>query len=264
MRRACLVLLALLSASGTASGAPQIPQRISGTTLPWSLDRGDWEFSSGVTHRDSVHPPFFGEDSSARRDELLFCLVDATVGLGSGGEAQIRFGVQRIDPIVDEDRTGVLDPRITITYELPLRQRLSAALRLEVKLPSAGDEHRLGTDQMDLFLTGAVGRKRVVWGWAAEAGLAILGHPLRAGVQDDLIVFGATGWWNGGGDRLRLFAEISGMAASRFSNDSRVARAGMQIGRRRPIDLAVRRGLTSESETWGLEAGVTWIRPGRP
>jgi hypothetical protein len=267
--RALLFLICLLCLPGppVVSGVPDEtaavpPQRPLQTVLPWTLERGQWEIGAGLLRRDGVSPPFFSDAPATLRSEWRASLVDATLGLGGGGEVQLRFGVQRFHENGGSRQSGIEDARIAFTYQLPVRT-LSTALRFEVKLPNAPNDNRLGTDQTDIFMVAAVGQRRERWGWAGNLGFGILGDPLEAAVQDDVMLFGAAGWYTPGrgSGPVTLLGEVGGMAASRFGNDFRIARAGARFGRRVPLDLSVRRGLTAPSEDWGIEAGVTLFCP---
>ena len=258
LTRLLLSCLLMGSAGSMTLAASPPPQRPFQTQMPWSLERGRWEFAGGLLRRDGVAPPFFGEDRETYRGEYRLSLVDATLGLGGGGEVQVRFGLQRFHEEGGEVGSGIEDARVAFGYQLPV-SRLDAAIRFEVKLPNAPNDRRLGTDETDIFLVGAVGRLRQRWGWAGNAGFGILGDPVEAAVQDDVLLLGAAGWVAlDKAGRWTLLGEANGIAASRFGNDFRVARFGLRMGGKRPIDLSVRRGLTSESEDWGVEAGVTF------
>ena len=236
-------------------------QRPFETLLPWTHPRGEWTIGTGLTGRHDVSPIFHVDQPSARRDEWRFSIIDATVGLGGGGQARLQFGLQHFSEDGGLDKTGIEDARLTLSWQLPMN-RCGAAAHVMVKLPNAGNDERLGTDETDIFFIGSAGQSLPRWGWAAQLGFGILGSPTDAGVQDDLMVLGAAAWMPLGGTatKLTLFGELGGYAASRFGNDFRIARAGLRLLRRFPVDLSVRRGLTSESERWGFEAGLT-IRP---
>src|SRR5512143_3625491 len=66
------------------------PQRPFDTLLPWALERGRWEVGAGLLRRKGASPPFFSGVPEARRDEWRLSLVDAALGLGGGGEVQLR------------------------------------------------------------------------------------------------------------------------------------------------------------------------------
>ncbi len=243
-----------------AVAEPVEVQRPFDTVLPWSLEAGQWEIAGGAAYRRGVHPLFFGDTPAAERDEWRADLVDVTLGLGSGGEAQLTFGMQGFEETGGLKGTGVQDAHLSFTYQLPMGRRVASALRFGVKLPNAPDDERLGTDQTDVFLLGALGRAAGRWGWAGNAGLGILGHPLRAGDQDDVLVLGASAWrrLSEGPSRVTFLTEVHGTAASRFGNDFRIARAGFRFAAGvATIDLSARAGLTSPSEDWGVEGGLT-------
>ncbi len=272
---ACLLAVALAPPDGARASEPPL-QRPFLTLLPWSLDRGEWEVATGLVRREGAQPPFFPGDRDLRRDEWRLGLVDVTLGLGGGGEARLQFGLQRFEEDAGLKKSGVEDARISFTYQLPFPSRLpsrsskgpTSALSFAVKLPDAPNDQRLGTDEADIFLMGAMGQARARWGWAGNLGLGILGNPLDAGVQDDVLILGAAGWWAPGKlsapGSLVVLAEVSGAAASRFGNDVRTARAGVRLGTRFPFDLSLRKGLTSESEDWGAEIGWTILHPALP
>lgn len=262
--RVTAAMLGVAAACGGAFAADPVPQRPFETFLPWSLDRGDWEVAAGLLRRGGTPAPFFPGRRDLSRDEWRLSLIDATLGVGSGGEVQVRFGLQRFHEEGGTVESGVEDARILFTYEVPTSGP-AVAVRFGAKLPNAPERKRLGTDAADLFLIGATGMTGTRGGWAANVGLGILGSPTDAGVQDDVLIVGLAGWLTSGTQaRLRLVGEVWGRAASRFGNDERLARVGLLAGRRLPIDLSLRRGLTSASERWGIEAGVTVLLPARP
>ena len=258
-----MILTTGLVFSSFASEPPV--QRPFDTLLPWSLERGQWEAGVGLVARHDVNPVFYASQPSTSRDEWRLSVLDAAVGLGSGGEARIEFGMQHFAEEGGLHKTGIEDARLTFSWQLPV-ERYGAAAHFVVKLPNAGNDERLGTDETDIFFLGSAGRSLARWGWAGQIGFGILGSPTDAGVQDDLILFGGAAWMPLGAPattRVTLLGEISGYAGSRFGNDFRIARAGLRLFRRFPLDLSVRRGLTTESEDWGLEVGLT-ISPSPP
>ncbi len=236
------------------------PQHPFETVLPWSIERGSLEAGGDLTRRFGAHPPFYTGEPGFTRDEWRLSLVDATLGLGGGGEVRLQFGVQSFDEEGGLRETGVEDARLSFTWQLPGRG-ITSALQFAVKLPNAPNDRRLGTDETDLFFVGAVGRQGARFGWASHAGLGILGTPTEAAVQDDVLVFGAAAWtgWKPSGSAT-WFAEVTGTAASRFGNDFRSVRTGVILPFSLPVHVALSRGLTSASEDWGIEVGVTLLR----
>ncbi len=259
-----LVLIAASSSaarSAAASVGAEVPlQAPFETLLPWSLPAGEIEIAGGVAFRSGARPPFFSGEPGAARDEWRLDLVDAAAGAGGGAEARLQFGLLSVRDERGEQAAGVQDARLTFAFQLPPR-RPELAVAAAVKLPNASGEERLGTDETDVALLASAGARSKRGGWAASAGLRILGSPREAGVQDDLLALGAAGWMSlGSGDEsgadLTLFGEVTGQAASRFGNDDRFARAGLIVTRGAAVALSVRCGLTSASEDWGVEARV--------
>jgi len=205
--------------------------------------------------------PLFHESRPTRRQQWLANLVDVSCGLGSGGEARLEFGLQGFEEEGGLDETGIQDARLTFAWQFPDAGPVAVSGGLGVKLPNAPDDDRLGTDQTDVFLTGSVGQAKVRWGWSAEAGLGILGHPLEPGTQDDVLVFGAAGWWRAAGAPVSVIAEVEGTAASRFGNNRQTAGAGAVLGRSWPVALMWRHGLTEESPVWSIAVTVTFVPP---
>lgn len=238
------------------------------TPLPWSLPAGGWEAAAGVSFSSGEHPPFFAEEPGTERDRWALDLVDLSRGLGGGCEARLQFGAQHVEEEDGEPLWGIQDARLTFAYQLP--GTMAASLTMEVKLPNAGDEDRLGTDETDLTMSASGGHRAERWGWAARAGLGLLGNPLQAASQDDVLVFGAAMWRSIGSTAPEarrgwmVTGEVSGMAASRFGNDFRHARAGVLMGTALPVSLTVSRGLTSESADWGVDLSLTFLHPDLP
>ncbi len=275
--------------TGTPPAAPPSPapppplQAPFETRLPWCLDAGQWEAASGVSYQKGAHPPFHADDSDRARDAWHASLVDVAYGVGRGAEVRVQGGVQGFDPEEGDSTWGIEDLRLSFAHQISFR-KVAAAIGFGVKLPNASDEDLLGTDETDVFLTGSAGGRGERWAWAAEAGLGILGHPEADATQDDVLVFGAAAWRRFGGDRAAAgpeavgpeavgpeasgpggwlaTLELSGQAGSRFGNDVQRLSAGVTLPAVRfPLSLIASRGLTEESEDWGIAARVTFLRP---
>jgi len=263
LQTVCIVVAVaagVLPAGAQTSGF--MPQRPLETRLPWSPGEGAFEIASGVSFRHDVSAPFTDGRRAFRRDMWRADVVDISAGTGRLGEVRLRFGLQRFSEDSGLDKTGIQDAVLDYSWQIPGGRRLAAAVGFGVKLPNAPEQDRLGTDSADVFLTGSAGGRGERWGWAANAGLGILGHPARAGVQDDVLILGAAAWWRPpvSRGRLSLFAEVSGQAQSRFGNDFREARAGTILEARKVrIDMYLIHGLTSESASWGGAAGITFL-----
>jgi hypothetical protein len=238
---------------------PQAPFR---TNLPWNLGEGQWEIISSLSFESDAHPPFFTEEPDFTRDVWHASVVDVSYGLGPRTEGRLQAGWQHVEERGGTTASGVEDVRLTVQQRLP-GKRIASAVNVEVKLPNAHNEERLGTDEADVLLSGSAGWRNAAWGWAGEAGLGILGNPREAATQDDVLLFGLAGWhWVGTGGRAALVSlEASGLAASRLGNDMRRATVGVTwTGIPLPLTLDVSRGLTKVSEDWGVAVRVTLRR----
>jgi len=256
-----LAAWSLVVSSVVAAEPAPVPRAALRTMLPWVMPDGAWEASVGVAYLDDARPAFLGDEPGFVRDVWQANVVDAAVGLGERCEARLWWGVQRIDERGAEPVTGVQDARIRFAFTLPSRG-IDWSAGMVVKLPNAPGEDRLGTDETDVAFLVASGWQSSRWGWGANLGFGILGHPVEAGTQDDVLLFALAGWWSSDSSPLRLFAEVEGLAASRFGNDVRTLGAGAVMGRRFPVTVALRSGLTAPSPDWSAEAMVTFV-PGR-
>ncbi len=217
----------------------------------------------GIAYLDDARPAFLGDDPGFVRDVWSASLVDAAMGLGTRCEARLRWGIQRIDERAADPVTGVEDARASVSCEL-FSRGIDWSAQMVVKLPNAPGEDRLGTDQTDVAFVGAAAWQTPRWGWGANLGFGILGHPDEAGTQDDVLLFALAGWWTADAAPLRLFGEVEGLAASRFGNDVRSLGAGVVLGRRIPVTLASRWGMTAPAADWSAEAMVTVVPARRP
>ncbi len=256
-RSALAILGLLLVAPAARAEDPFPPQGHFRTRIPRSLPRAAWELTTGVSRVEGARPPFFTDAPGFVRDAWEVDAVDLAYGLGAGAEVRLEGGAQRFTERAGPRTGGVQDARVSVSWEFPT-QGFRAAGSLIVKLPNASDARRLGTDQTDVTLLGSAGYATHRSGWAAHLGLAILGHPAAPATQDDLLAFGLAGWLRPGGTgSTTIFAEIEGHAASRFGNDVRIGGAGILIGSRVPVGLALRHGLTSVSPDWSLDVKIT-------
>ncbi|HKY33975.1 MAG TPA: hypothetical protein VJV23_15700 [Candidatus Polarisedimenticolia bacterium] len=261
---AVLLPATLLSSGGTLARTPPVQAPLE-TLLPWAPGEGAWELSFSTRWSDDARPAFFTASRRDARAHLEGPAVDLSYGVGRSGEVRLRAGAQAIWPAEADPAWGPSDTRLSFSQQLA-RGRVAASAGFEVKLPNASRDDLLGTDETDVALIAAAGGLGPGggWGWAAHAGLLLAGNPRPEGGQDDLLAFGAALWRSagtGGGRRVTLMGEVAGTAASRFGNDARRARAGLIWSGRLPIHVVAGRGLTSASEDWSVQAGVTVLGP---
>ncbi len=91
---------------------------------------------------------------------------------------------------------GPGDLRIGTAVALVRSARIHAGAGWSVKLPNAADEDGLGTDETDAAFGVWAQLRGASWRVRADAGLSILGNPLRFANQDDVPSLGARGEWD--------------------------------------------------------------------
>jgi hypothetical protein len=91
-------------------------------------------------------------------------------------------GDLRLGTVVYTGRLGIVD----------------TSLGWELKLPNAGDEGEIGTDETDARFGGTLSWEQGPWTARGSLGLAVLGNPLRFANQDDVPLVRAEAAWTGG------------------------------------------------------------------
>ena len=127
------------------------------------------------------------------------------------------------------------------------------------KMPNAGDETGLGTDESDVFAQVLLDR---VWGShevRLNLGLAILGDPHRLRSQEDLLTYGVAGRH---GKEHALIWELWGRALSDSSRN--IDESALRLGWARrhgrfEADASLLIGLERNSGDLGVTAGVTAV-----
>lgn len=108
------------------------------------------------------------------------------------------FGWVADHQVGDGWRTGPGDLRLGTVLRTGRVGSIQTSIGWEVKLPNAGDEGEIGTDETDARFGGTVGWERADWEARASLGLAILGNPLRFANQDDVPLLRAEAAWSPG------------------------------------------------------------------
>lgn len=95
-------------------------------------------------------------------------------------------------------RSGPGDVRLGTVLRTGRLGFVDTAIGWEVKLPNAGDEGEIGTDETDARFGGTLRWGVGPWCARASVGLAILGNPLRFANQDDVPLVRAEAGWTPG------------------------------------------------------------------
>ena len=139
-------------------------------------------------------------------------------------------------------------------------------VRFATKLPNASNESGLGTDSMDFYVSGLIGKTVESIRIVGNVGLGLLGDPIRGDQQNDVLTYGfslARAVRQG----LEVVGEINGRHSLHPSEEVPVgteSRSIVRIGGRYTVstvrvDGGVLFGLTSRDPSFGVTAGVTWV-----
>lgn len=251
-----LVLLILLSLPLQGFAASLAPLGMQdGRLLP--LNAAEARF--GLSYADRLHNLFQDQDFDRRLAEAPS--LSLSVGLGERIEGQMHYNFLRLQRQGQGTEWGSGDLTLGVKLRLapPREDRSALALRFAVKLPNADDEKDLGTDLTDSYYDLLATRSFARWTLLVNAGLAILGDPLKVtSGQDDLLRYGvgAVVPLNARGATLLLSAEGNAFGAA--INDRGAVRAGVQL----PLgdftwDLGGSVGYKEKSENWSLRTGLT-------
>jgi hypothetical protein len=139
-------------------------------------------------------------------------------------------------------------------------------VRFATKLPNASNESGLGTDTMDFYVSGLVGKTVESIRVVGNVGIGLLGDPIRGDQQNDVLTYGfslARAVRQG----LEVVGEINGRTSLHPADEVPVGtenRSIVRIGGRYTVatvrvDAGVLLGLTSPDPSFGVTAGVTWV-----
>ncbi len=158
----------------------------------------------------------------------------------------------------------VIGTKIRLMSETAGRPALG--VRFATKLPNAGNESGIGLDTTDFFASILVGKTvrsiRVV----GNAGLGILGDPVRGDRQGDVLTYGVS-LARAVQQGLEVVGEINGRKS--FIQESNVpvgteTRGAIRLGGRYTkgpvrLDSGIILGMTSRDPSFGFTAGLTWV-----
>ncbi len=275
IRRAGVVATAALCLLAASQAEAQ--QRPLVTEDPQTIGAGQVLFETGVDWMQGITFPISG----LRGDLVSGPTIGLSVGVGPIAEIQIdgspyrqlRITERREAPLsavlsLNGATTSAVDDFVIATKLRLLnegRGRPAIGLRFATRLPNASNESGLGHDTTDFFASFLVGKTVARVRWVANAGVAIVGDPVVAARQEDLLTFGMS-LAGRLGRGFELVSEYNGrmnLAASSpvpGTENRGVARAGLRFSRGRVrLDAAALVGATSTDLDLGATAGLTWI-----
>lgn len=266
------VLAGTLAMAGTAAAQ----QRPLVTEDPRTVGGGQILVETGVDWMRAVSFPVSG----LRGDLVSGPTIGISVGVGPIAEIQIDGSPYRqlsiterrpapLSPIlkVDGTTTSAVDDVVIATKLRLLNERggrPSVGLRFATRLPNASNESGLGQDTTDFFMSVLVGKTIGRVRWVGNTGLAIVGDPVVAARQEDLLTVGMS-LAAALGRGFEVVTEYNGrmnLAASSpvpGTENRGVARAGLRVTRGAlRLDAAALFGATSTDLDLGATAGLTW------
>ena len=265
IRRAGVVATAALCLLAASQAEAQ--QRPLVTEDPQTIGAGPVLFETGVDWMQGITFPISG----LRGDLVSGPTIGLSVGVGPIAEIQIdgspyrqlRITERREAPLsavlsLNGATTSAVDDFVIATKLRLLnegRGRPAIGLRFATRLPNASNESGLGHDTTDFFASFLVGKTVARVRWVANAGVAIVGDPVVAARQEDLLTFGMS-LAGRLGRGFELVSEYNGrmnLAASSpvpGTENRGVARAGplafrparCPCGRRRRLRVAAHQG----------------------
>lgn len=158
----------------------------------------------------------------------------------------------------------VIGTKIRLMSETAGRPALG--VRFATKLPNAGNESGIGLDTTDFFASILVGKTVQSIRVVGNAGLGILGDPVRGDRQGDVLTYGVS-LARAVQQGLEVVGEINGRKS--FIQESNVpvgteTRGAIRLGGRYTkgpvrLDSGIILGMTSRDPSFGFTAGLTWV-----
>lgn len=271
--RPTAVVCGLLLGSASHAVAQQRPLV---TEDPATVGAGQVLVEMGVDWARAITFPISG----LRGDLTSAPTIGVSVGVGPIAEIQVdgspyrqlRITERRQAPLtavlsVDGNQTSAVDDVIIATKLRFLNEgprRPAIGIRFATRLPNASNESGLGHDTTDFFVSFLMGKSVARVRWVANAGVAIVGDPIVAARQEDLLTFGMSlvGRVGLGIDVVGEYNGRMNLAASSpvpGTENRGVARGGLRFTRGAlRLDAAAMIGATTNDLDIGATTGFTW------
>lgn len=227
-------------------------------TLP--AGRLEWEFGLQFLKRSNfAFSPFSAERG---RDVLSLPTLRLAAGIGKRAEFQLLYEVLFVEEeeyrITERWKSGDLAFFTKLRLLDEHRDWPELGVKAGAKLPNAGDEYRVGTDETDVLVSGLAQKTFSSVTTTLNLGLLILGHPFQNARQDDLLSYGLTVTVPLT-PQVTSVAEIAGQTFGTSHNERALAALHLYI-RDGALTwmLAGRWGLLENAADWGIAAGVRW------
>lgn len=271
--------LAWLTVTFCLFGGPaEAQQRPLVTEDPETIGSGLVLIEGGFDQQRRVFYPLSGLTGDLFRAPTL----GISLGVGSIAEIQVdwspyqRLSVNTREPAPLSSRLDFTGDRTSDIDDLVIGTKVrlvpegaghpAFAVRFATKLPNASNESGLGTDTMDFYVSGLVGKTIESVRVVGNVGLGMLSDPVRGAHQNNVLTYGVS-LARAVRQGLEVVAEINGRQSMNSADEVPVgaeSRGAVRIGGRYTVrtvrlDSGVIVGLTSRDPSFGLTAGVTWV-----
>lgn len=233
---------------------------------PPVLQAGIIHLDFGLQYLSHTNFPFSAFSTDSGRNVLSLPTLGIRIGLGKRSELQFSYELL----FVEEEEFRIREPWTSGDMDIftkiefwQERQRLPGiGVKVGVKLPNAGNDYRVGTDETDFAFSALFAKRFASITTTANIGFLILGNPFEHASQDDLLSYAlaCSFPWNA---RVTSTAEIAGQMLGTADNERSSALFHLSIRNEQLTwKLSGRLGLLENSEDWGFSAGVTWTWDG--
>ena len=233
---------------------------------PTVLQPGIVQLDLGLQYLQHTNFLFSSFSQDAARDVLSLPTLGIRVGLGKRSEFQLSYELLFVEEetfrIREPWKSGDLDLFTKIAFWQERQWLPATSMKAGVKLPNAGNDYRVGTDETDFAFSVLFAKHVASITTTANLGLLILGNPFDHAQQDDLLSY-VLAWsfpWNA---HVTSTAEIAGQMFGTADNQRSDLLLHLHIHHNQLTwKLSGRIGLLDNSADWGLAAGVTWTWDG--
>jgi hypothetical protein len=273
MTRSLLVALFVLAAA-TPSVAQQRPLK---TEDPETIGAGRALVEAGIEYdRDASFPV-----SGLRGNHWALPSFGVSLGVSSIAEIQFdwipyqKLSITQQTPgaplsdvlLLDGDSTDdfgdiQIGAKVRLISETARRPAIGSWF--STRLPNAGNESGLGKDVQDFASAITIGKTVQSIRIVANFGLMMIGNPVRAAAQDDLLIYGVS-VARAISQRGEFVGEFSGRANyAKTTTPGAGDRGVLRFGTRYTtgpvrLDAGILLGLSSRDPEIGLSAGFTWV-----
>lgn len=220
------------------------------------LKPGELKLRLGIEYLEDKNLLFDPQNSS--RDVFILPSLDIFLGVSKIAEIQAYIDGLYVDEEGYNSAYGVGDLSLFTKIRLKEEDDFAACgFKFGVKLPTASDEDRLGTDETDFYSWFLFSKHFGDTSCHLNLGIGILSDPNQNSSQDDVFSYGL-GFIIPATDTINLAVEVNGQAGSNENNDFSHALLGLQIERETiRWDIGASVGLSDESQDWSIKCGLT-------